>query len=192
MTERIREAKREMRRQAAERLKALPAERICESSGKITEAVLSSGLYREAESLFVYVSIGREPDTREIIRRALLEGKQVYVPRCGRPPRMEAVRIESPGELRPGRMGIPEPPEGGETAERADLVIVPCVSVSRDGRRLGHGGGYYDAFLRGKKLVTVCLCHADMMREDIPTAAEDERVEWVASGRGLVRAAGRG
>jgi 5-formyltetrahydrofolate cyclo-ligase len=28
-----------------------------------------------------------------------------------------------------------------------DCVIVPCLGVSRDGHRIGRGGGYYDATL---------------------------------------------
>lgn len=174
------ERKRMLRGRMKERLAGIPEERILSGSARITAAVLSSRLFRDAGSVFIYVSVGREPDTREIIRQALKAGKKVYVPKCGKPPRMEAVRIFGPEELRPGRMGIPEPGDG-ERAEDVDLAIVPCVSVSRDGRRLGHGGGYYDAFLRGKGMKTLCLCHEEMLCEDIPVCAEDEAVEWIAA-----------
>ncbi len=184
MTEDISLGKREMRRELKERLAEMTEEEIRRSSEGITRAVLSSAVYRRARTLFVYISVGKEPDTREIIQRALAEGKEVYVPRCGRPPRMEAVRITGFADLRPGRMGIPEPAEG-ESTDRADLAIVPCVSVSRDGRRLGHGGGYYDAFLRGKNMETLCLCHEGMMREEIPVSGEDVRVDRIATAEGV-------
>ncbi len=174
------ERKRRLRGRMRERLAEIPEERILAGSARIASAVLSSRLFREAETLFIYVSVGREPDTREIIRQALIAGKKVYVPKCGKPPRMEAVRIRAMEGLRPGRLGIPEPGDG-ERAEEADLAVVPCVSVSRDGRRLGHGGGYYDAFLRGKGMKTLCLCHEEMLCEEIPVGAEDVAVEWIAA-----------
>ncbi len=176
----IAERKRILRGRMKERLAGIPEERILAGSARIAAAVLSSRLFREAGSVFVYVSVGREPDTREIIRQALQAGKKVYVPKCGKPPRMEAVRIFDLEELRPGRLGIPEPGDG-ERTEDPDLVIVPCVSVSRDGRRLGHGGGYYDAFLRGKSMKTLCLCHEEMLCGEIPVCAEDEAVDFIAA-----------
>jgi 5-formyltetrahydrofolate cyclo-ligase len=45
---------------------------------------------------------------------------------------------------------IPAPPrEWAEAAEaEVAVVLVPCVALGTDGRRLGHGKGYYDAFLQ--------------------------------------------
>ena len=33
-----------------------------------------------------------------------------------------------------------------------DLVVVPALTVGRDGYRMGQGGGYYDRFLEGLRL----------------------------------------
>lgn len=69
----------------------------------------------------------------------------------------------------PGRIGAPEDagalgragdsaPAGGGApavgrkrveADRIDLALVPAVALGADCRRLGHGGGFYDAFLSG-------------------------------------------
>lgn len=178
---RIREEKKAARARAAERLAAMDEAQLRASSEAITAAVLSAPWYRTAETVFLYVSVGREPDTRRILRQALSDGKRVYVPKCGEPPVMRAVRLSDAGDLIPGRMGIPEPPEG-EEAERIDLALVPCVSAAADGRRLGHGGGYYDRFLLTHRTFSACLCHRALLDDAVPSTPQDALVDTVVTG----------
>lgn len=178
--------KKALRAEMRLRMQALADGAAEASGGRITRDVLDSAWYREAKSVFIYVSVGKEPDTHALIRAALRDGKEVYVPRCGEKPAMDAVRIFSPEDLRPGSFGIPEPPAGSPCAQRVDLAVVPCVSVSPQGSRLGHGGGYYDAFLSGHPCRTVCLCHQALMSRDIPAGSLDVPVDAVAFGEGLI------
>ena len=149
----------------------------------IQRQVLASEEYRAAKSVFVYVSVGNEPPTDLIIRAALRDGKRVYVPKCVSAHTMEAARLYDPEDLEPGAHGIPEPREITETASPAelDLVVVPCVAASPDGRRLGHGAGYYDRFLKDGAERAVCLCFREMLRGDIPTEGHDAVMGKVVS-----------
>ena len=61
---------------------------------------------------------------------------------------MEARQIRSLGELYPGSYGIEEPEKAAEIIgpEEISLALVPCLTCSGDGRRLGYGGGFTIGF----------------------------------------------
>ena len=161
--------KKQLRKSLLSHQKSLPDHYIETAGKRIEEYILASPLYQQAESIFVYVSMPEEPSTSRIIQAALEDGKRVCVPKCwGK--EMLAVRISCVDQLIPGAYGIPEPQDFSDTitADGLDLIIVPCVAASPDGRRLGHGAGYYDRFLSGKHGKTVCLCFEKMLCSEIP------------------------
>ena len=178
--------KKRLRREAAEIIRGSPQSVLTEASEKITEQVLSSPVYQQAESIFIYVSTEREPDTRAMIENAWRAGKALYVPKCYGQGRMDAVRVFSWQDLSPGAYGIPEPvstPADGPFPS-LDLAIVPCVCASRDGRRLGHGAGYYDRFLRAHPMPCLCLCFHALLRDDLPTDQLDIPMDAVVTEEG--------
>ncbi len=199
----LRREKAALRASIRERAAALDPAVLAESGRRIADSVLSSSLWRRAESVFCYVSVGVEPDTRAILCRALAEGKRLYVPKCLPGPEriMLAVRIASTEDLVPGSLGIPEPlftpehlPETA-AARDLDLMLIPCVTADLSGNRLGHGAGYYDRFLapragcaspsRHAFPVTVCLCHAALLSDRVPVDPLDVGMDFVAAGEPL-------
>ena len=151
---------------------------IQEASNSIQSQVLSSPLYMDALSIFTYISLPFEPSTEQIIRQSFADGKLVYVPKCV-DGKMLAVHIHDLDGLTPGAYGIPEPTELADTvvANEIDLILVPCISAFMDGRRLGHGAGYYDRFIESNRDNTICLCFRKMLRSDIPMTDNDV---WMA------------
>ena len=173
------DAKSELRRECRAIVHGLTASYKAAASASIAETLVNSPEFTAAKTVFVYLSTANEPDTAAIIDRALALGKTVCVPRSFEPPRMEAVRFTSRAELVSGRFGILEPPASASVipAEDIDLAVIPCVCITPDGRRLGHGGGYYDVFLgTHPNIPTVCLCFGALVREDVPTDPTDVRV----------------
>lgn len=161
----------------------LPEEYFMKAGEMIVSHVLESPVYINAKSVFCYVSVASEPPTMDIIQDALSGGKQVWVPRCVSEGIMEAVRIDSVEILQPGKYGILEPSCGQVAPSEMlfDLAIVPCVSASLSGKRLGHGAGYYDRFLGEYKCVSVCLCYSRLIREDIPVESTDILMDYVVT-----------
>ncbi|KAL3288285.1 hypothetical protein HHI36_002733 [Cryptolaemus montrouzieri] len=66
-----------------------------------------------------------------------------------------------------------------------DLIILPGVAFTKDGKRIGHGGGYYDKYLKEcrekqkKSPVTVALCFNQQYLENLPYESHDEKVDIV-------------
>lgn len=181
MQEPIKREKARLRAVFNQLSQSLPEEYIKRSDRGIVENLLALEGWKRALSLFVYVSGNREPDTKAIILRALLEGKVVAVPRCLDGGIMEARIITSPNELRPGRFGILEPDGNGVVLHPRyiDLVVAPCIAADRQGYRLGYGGGYYDRYLAQVRCTTVCLCRKRLLRESLPHDALDRPVDLV-------------
>ena len=151
------------------------------ASGEITRQVLSLPEWQQAKTVMAYWSLPSEPDTRGLVATALREGKTLLLPRCVAAGEMKALPVKDPGELRPGALGIPEPPipETEEEIPEPDLIIVPCVAAAPGGIRLGHGAGYYDRFLAAHPGKTVCLCFRALLRADLPAEETDVPMDLV-------------
>ena len=166
-----------LRELARERKKTVLKEQEQKANEEIQVRLLQSPFFLEAESIFSYVSVEGEVDTKIILETALQMGKRVFVPRCipGKERLMDAVEIHSMEELSIQYFGLLEPKQEIPASEERnfDLSLIPCVMADKRGGRLGHGAGYYDRFLakaQGKKL---CLCFSWYLTDKIPMEEMD-------------------
>ena len=63
--------------------------------------------------------------------------------------------------------------------EDIDFAVIPCVAAAFDGRRLGHGAGFYDRYLEKTKCPAAVLCFSPLVTEDIPTESFDVKADMV-------------
>lgn len=173
------EAKRAARRAAKARLRALPPQEFAAAGREIAAALFTRSDWRQADTVFCFVSLPSEPDTLPILRAALKEGKRLCVPRMLGGGQMELVSIPSLDDLLPNDLGIREPVGGRVLAPEElgtrSLAVVPCLAVSRDGVRLGRGGGYYDRFLVGFAGAAVLVCLRALVSDTLPSESWDAR-----------------
>ena len=177
----LRKEKQRLRREIRMAAASLPEDYRAEASHRIAEQILSLEAYRKARVVMMFASLPEEPDTRLLIEDAVRAGKTVLLPRCVSPERMIALPFTGWEDMERGWMNIAEPkiPAEGADIPEPELILAPCVSASPDGRRLGHGAGYYDRFLAGRTAETVCLCFRKLMRENIPAGPSDRRMDRV-------------
>ncbi|MBO4326155.1 MAG: 5-formyltetrahydrofolate cyclo-ligase [Clostridia bacterium] len=200
----VKEHKVALRRSILEKARGFTAEYITASDRQITDNILSMPLFADARSIFVYVSRGPEPDTLAVIDAAIGAGKRVYVPYITGQGRMLPKLVESRSQLKPGAYGILTALEDAQTAEisEIDLALIPCVSASLSGFRLGYGGGYYDRFfapLKGRKrrflangngdntrnCTCLIVCRSELMSETLPTEPHDVRFDGIVNEKGV-------
>ncbi len=143
--------KKQLRQHMAEHLKSCSDTWFGGENQKITQRILNLEEYKQARSILAYLNMPKEVSLDDVIRHALAAGKRVYVPVCTEQKGiMIAVRLHSlEAVVCRGAYQIREPAEQTETAaeHELDLLLIPGVAFDRQGRRLGHGAGYYDRFL---------------------------------------------
>lgn len=182
----------------------LPAERTAYSK-EIIDKIIHLDCYRNAEALLVYVSFRSEVETGTLIEKALLDKKAVFAPVVsGR--EMEFFRITSPGELKSGYQGIPEPAQEmkasyktwmrqREAASTKTLLCMPGAAFDRERNRIGYGGGYYDRYLsalskepvmQSGKIESAALAFSCQIFTKIPCEPHDLRPERIVTEREIL------
>ncbi|MCW1250093.1 5-formyltetrahydrofolate cyclo-ligase [Acaricomes phytoseiuli] len=133
-----------------------------------------------------YLPFGSEPPVLPLLSE-LASDHSVFVPVCLPGRVMNWVLWEPGAELLPGPLpGLMEP-SGERHSSRmmadAAVIFIPALAVSRDGSRLGQGGGYYDRFLaelsRGPLRCAVVFDEEVLPAGAIPTDSRDQAVEHV-------------
>ena len=96
------------------------------------------------------------------------------------------VRELAPEQLATGRWGIWEPTDEAPLLSdysRLDLVVVPGVAFSSDGKRLGRGKSFYDRFLPlVPRAAFVGVCYPCQVVEQIPADPWDIGMDIVCCG----------
>ena len=149
----------------------LPERYLAQADRKIAAQLLAMPEYQAADTVFCFVSTGREIDTHPILQAALEAGKTLCVPRCLGGGIMELRSIQSLNAL--------------VSTDTVDFAVLPCLTCNHLGQRLGRGGGYYDRFLASYRGGTVLLCRERLIREEIPVTSLDYPIPWVLTEAGL-------
>ncbi|MBQ2582443.1 MAG: 5-formyltetrahydrofolate cyclo-ligase [Erysipelotrichaceae bacterium] len=80
------------------------------------------------------------------------------------------------------RFGILEPdPERSVLVpkEKLDVILVPCVGFNEKGDRLGHGGGYYDRYLKDCRAFKIALAFECQKTEEWEADEWDVPVDMI-------------
>jgi 5-formyltetrahydrofolate cyclo-ligase len=170
------DAKRALRaemREVRRRLAADPADRLARSTRIWARIVSLTGLgavgpppateRARMPRVLLFESLPTEPDTTGWYEWCRSRGVDVFAPEVDGPD----LRVQ-PGDVDPASL---------------DVVVVPGLAFTADGRRLGQGGGHYDRFLPRLRAgcVTIGAAFAEQLVDDLPTEPHDIRLTHVAT-----------
>ena len=178
-----------LRKQLTEREAGLSENYIAESNAGIIRNLFSLGEFQNAETVLFFYSVRTEPDTHEMIRRAIDLGKTAALPRTYQKGVMTARKIGGFDELAPSKFGIPEPDESAPIIrpDELDFILVPSVAFDRDGYRLGHGKGYYDIYLSSTRAFSCGVARKKMLVPRVPREKHDVRVNCIVTENEILR-----
>ena len=178
-----------MRRELLGKRKALSPDWIAEKSGAACARVLDLPEWKRAKTVMLYAATRSEVQTKELIARALAEGKRVCLPvRSEEQSEMMAFFIGSPEELVLGDLGYLEPSKMSLKAEphEIELAIVPGIAFDEKGNRLGRGMHYYDGFLRRLRARKVALAFEMQIVPEVPTEDHDVPVDKIVTEKRVI------
>ncbi len=180
-------SKAEIRKSVLALREELPAEVRAAASAAISARITGLQAYRQADAVLGYMNFGAEFASEIWIPQVLADGKRLALPRVNRHTnRLDLYWVDDiENQLAPGLWGIREPVvercERLATPNEVEFALLPGVAFSRNGARLGYGGGFYDKLLADmtQRPALVAAAFALQLIEQIPQEATDVKVEWI-------------
>ena len=153
---------------------------------RIQEKLFELEVFKKSLWVCFYAALSTEVNTLPMIRRALLAGKRVVVPRAnGGEMSLCLYEIQDPKtDLKKGSFGILEPqdnPNKRINPGKLDVVIVPGLAFDQKNYRLGRGKGFYDRFLVQlmPRVQKIGLAFSFQMLPKLPHERHDVRLDLV-------------
>lgn len=171
---------------------SLDAAVLDEVSTRLSDAFLALIAKRSWIHIAVFIPLPGEPDiwnpSQHLMAR---QAARIYAPRMMPENQLDLVMITNTTALVRGPFGVIEPPlELNALADLTDLdaIFIPGLAFSRDGGRLGFGGGWYDRLLARipDKTIKMGVCWDELLIDSVPMDAWDVRVDGILTEAGYV------
>lgn len=183
-------SKQFLRRELLNKRNQLTKDEILQKSKKIKEYLFSQQEYKESKRIMSYVSFGSEVITFEIIKQAILEWKEIFVPiTIKKEKKLLLSQIFDFEELVVSTYGILEPKKEyirPINYDEIELVIVPGIAFSITGYRIGYGGGYYDRFLSNVKCPKIGLSYEMQIVNEISVDKYDVKLTKIITEKSVI------
>jgi 5-formyltetrahydrofolate cyclo-ligase len=163
-------------------------------SAAITERLLQLPQYRQAGTVLGYMNFGAEFASELWIQQVLADGKKLALPRVNHHTnQLDLYWVDDlETQLEMGLWKIREPVV--ERCERlaalneVEFALLPGVAFTRNGARLGYGGGYYDKLLAHITHQPTLAAAAFELQiiEHIPQEATDVKVGWIITEQEII------
>lgn len=174
----------------ASREQVLAKQRLAWSHA-INQKLIAHLQEQKLNKIKLYIPFRGEVDIWTTINWCINQGIQVLAPKSEQENKqMHWYAIGSKEDLKKGAYGIlePDPLRCTLVTVEAEHVIVPGVAFTKDGKRLGYGGGYYDRFYeKAQQLVQqwIGVCYEMQITEHIPMDEHDMCCHLIFTNEGI-------
>jgi 5-formyltetrahydrofolate cyclo-ligase len=165
-------------------LKEKAAQRT-QASARIRDRIIAHSAWGKARTVALFAALPSEPDLVPL----LALGEKTFVFPVVQGVELLWRQVDSEQQLQPGPppLCLREPMEGAVVGfEHIDLVLVPGLAFTRDGARLGRGGGFYDRVLARRREAlggeerhpfALGVCFGFQVVGSLPTEPHDQTVQ---------------
>lgn len=146
--------------------KSFTEDKVKLTSEDIVNQIREMPEYISAKKVGIYYPINNEINLLELMNDSKtflfprVEGKNIVF-----------ARAKSITEMKKSSLNILEPV--GDSEEAIDVLFVPMMGYTKNGYRIGYGGGYYDRFLKTFKGISFGVSYKELFMKDIEIADYD-------------------
>ena len=183
--ETLEKRKIDLRKQMKILLKGMEQEEKQRLDHEVFIQALKNPEIMQAKSVYAYMALSWETGTEELLNYFWKQGVQVAFPKV-LGDEMEFFEVNSMDDLETGTFRIMEPKAQCRQVDWPEAVImVPGIAFTRDGKRLGKGGGYYDKYLdRYPGHKTVAFAYEFQIVSELPAELHDQPVDHLITETG--------
>jgi 5-formyltetrahydrofolate cyclo-ligase len=186
--------KEELRKKYLNQRSRIAQTKISSWSKKINSRFLSLPQLKNAKKIMAYASMRKEIETFDLMEELLDQGYLLYLPYT----RKDIIDLgtaeinDLDKDLKEGVYGVQEPAakiRGQAVPEDLDLIIVPGACFTKDGYRIGYGGGYYDSFLskHAAGALKIGFCYDQFVVDSLPVEEHDVPVDIIITEEKIIQ-----
>jgi 5-formyltetrahydrofolate cyclo-ligase len=182
------ELKSNLRKEILNKRNSLSQLQIYNKSKLIQRSLIRTSEFIESKTIGLYIPIGSEVETWDMINYVLKSGRILLLPRIVNN-NIRYFIVEQndfdTDSFDTNRFRIKEPKKTNGSVDFIDLLIIPGIAFDSYGYRIGYGYGYYDKFLAKKKF-SKCIGLAydfQLIKIRIPKFAYDRKIDMLITER---------
>ena len=160
-------------------IRVIPEEERRQMSADVCSLIEQLPEFQSAQVVMMYYPVHHEIDLRPLMEKYAVS-KVILLPVTHRKS-IELRQFTSLSTMTKDHMRVPVPDAPTYIGKQPDLILVPGIGFDERMVRLGHGGGYYDRFLRKQRTKKVGICYDCQYVKELPYWIHDQRVDKVVT-----------
>lgn len=150
---------------------------------------LLSDIYKTCKTLMLYMPLGNETDTSEIVKTAFKDGKRLVFPVTdAKTAVITPYYATEHTKFSNGAFSVSEPASTSiASVSDIDVVLVPGIAFAKNGARVGFGKGCYDKLLINARATKVGFCYDFQMCDNISVQAHDICMDYIVTNAEFIK-----